>query len=243
MPESFPVRLGRQFGSAVAVQDIEQSGASPCGSAGSLAGDCDKGVLLCRFGGIRACDRRERGALTNIIVVFRKSEDAGKIRALLQRNGCAVAAVCTTGAQALAQADALSGGIVVCGAQMADMPYTELRESLPSSFVLLLLAGRGQLPAYREAGVLPLAMPLKAHELAEAVTFLERELSRERRRRGVPPKKRTEAEEALLGRAKALLMERRGWSEEEAHRYLQKSSMEAGSSLTETARRVLTVFQ
>ena len=35
------------------------------------------------------------------------------------------------------------------------------------------------------------------------------------------------------------MMERQGMTEEEAHRYIQKSSMDSGNSLAETARMLL----
>ena len=42
--------------------------------------------------------------IVNIIVLFPRLEDAGNVRSLLVRHGFRVSAVCTTGAQALAQA-------------------------------------------------------------------------------------------------------------------------------------------
>ncbi len=53
------------------------------------------------------------------------------------------------------------------------------------------------------------------------------------------PTRRCPEDEALLTRAKALLMERRGMTEAEAHRYLQKQSMNNGVKMADTARRVL----
>ena len=43
----------------------------------------------------------------------------------------------------------------------------------------------------------------------------------------------------MVEQAKAVLMAGRGFTEEEAHRYLQKRSMDSGTRLLETARRVL----
>lgn len=48
-----------------------------------------------------------------------------------------------------------------------------------------------------------------------------------------------EKETALILRAKEWLMERRGVSEEEAHRLLQKKSMASGRRLADTARLLL----
>ena len=50
---------------------------------------------------------------------------------------------------------------------------------------------------------------------------------------------RTEEERQLIAKAKELLMESRGFTEAEAHKYLQKRSMETGTKLSETARQIL----
>ena len=43
----------------------------------------------------------------------------------------------------------------------------------------------------------------------------------------------------MIHEAKLLLMNRNNMTEEEAHRYLQKTSMDNGTSLVETAQMVL----
>ena len=47
----------------------------------------------------------------------------------------------------------------------------------------------------------------------------------------------------MLEEAKGLLMERNGMSEEEAHRYIQKCSMDSGTNLVETAEMVLSMMR
>lgn len=51
--------------------------------------------------------------------------------------------------------------------------------------------------------------------------------------------RRCPEEEALLSRAKGLLMERRGMTEEQAHRFLQKRSMDGGVKMADTAKQVI----
>ena len=80
------------------------------------------------------------GCVTSIIVALPKVDDAKNMKNLLVRSGYSVEAVCTSGAQALAQADNLNDGIVVCGYKLADMLYSELHESLPQGFEMLLMA-------------------------------------------------------------------------------------------------------
>ena len=67
--------------------------------------------------------------MTNIIVAFSKRENAVNIRNILTRSGIRVSAVCLTGSKVLQHAEMWNQGIVICGARLQDMPYTELRGS------------------------------------------------------------------------------------------------------------------
>lgn len=50
------------------------------------------------------------------------------------------------------------------------------------------------------------------------------------------------ADEKAIKDAKELLMARNHMTEEEAHRYLQKTSMDSGTNLVETAQMVLSMM-
>lgn len=58
-------------------------------------------------------------------------------------------------------------------------------------------------------------------------------------RKNKRPQKRSQREENYIRNAKFLLMERNHLSEEEAHRYIQKSSMDSGTNMVETAQMIL----
>ena len=177
--------------------------------------------------------------MTNIIVVLPKLEDAKNIKNVLMRNGFHVTGVCTTGAQALQLVDGLNDGIVICSYKLKDMIYAELQKNLPPDFEMLLMASEHLLAESRGSGVLCLAMPLKVHELVSTLSMMTQNLERRRRKRRETPKIRRPEEEHLIRKAKGLLMERNHMTEEEAHRYLQKCSMESGTNLVETAQMVL----
>ena len=51
--------------------------------------------------------------------------------------------------------------------------------------------------------------------------------------------KRTEQEQNYINNAKWLLMERNHMTEQEAFRYIQKSSMDSGTNMVETAQMIL----
>lgn len=54
-----------------------------------------------------------------------------------------------------------------------------------------------------------------------------------------PASQRREEDQRLIRRAKELLMDVNRMTEEEAHRFLQKSSMERGIRMAEAAQRVI----
>ena len=181
--------------------------------------------------------------MANIIVVFPKLEDARSIRNLLFRRGYPVSSVCTSGAQALAAADHLGSGIIVCGYKFPDMIYEELYENVAPAFEMLLVASARALSGGVREGVVGVTMPLKAQELLESLEMIVSSQERRRRRKKTIPPKRSERERKLIEDAKALLMERNHMTEEEAHRYLQKTSMDSGTNMAETAEMLFSLMQ
>ncbi len=182
--------------------------------------------------------------MAGIIVVFPNRDNAVSIRNLLVRGGMTVTGVCTSGAQAMNYADALDEGIIVCGYKLRDMMYTELREYLPDSFEMLLVASRVKWEHGLMEGVAGIPMPLKAYELMDALHgMLERMDLQRRRRRKERSRTRNPKQQEAVRRAKELLMEKNRMSEEEAHRYLQKHSMDSGTNMAETAEMILSMIE
>jgi len=180
--------------------------------------------------------------LVSVIVLFNKIEDAKNIRNLLVRNGYNVEGVCSTGSQALQYAESLNDGIVVCGYKYADMMYTELKEYLPTHFQMLLVASRNRWEDARGGDLICVEMPLKVHDLLNTVGMMSENIERQRRKRKRIPRKRNDEEVKIINDAKALLMERNNMTEDEAHKYLQKTSMDSGTDMAETAQMVLALM-
>lgn len=180
--------------------------------------------------------------MTNIIVVFARIEDAKSIKNILVKNGFGVTAVCTSGAQALGFADAYHDGIIISGYKLADMVCLELKNMLPVGFEMLVMASQRVLAEVAGSGIIGLAMPLKVHELVNTVGMMSQGIIRRRKKRREKPKVRNEEEAAIITSAKVLLMERNNMTEEEAHRYLQKHSMDNGTNMVETAQMILAML-
>ena len=182
--------------------------------------------------------------MINVFVVLPKLEEAKTIKNILVRNGFSVTGISTTGAQAISQTDGLHDGLVICGYKLEDMMYQELKEFLPPGFEVLLLASQRILTeeVYGE-GVISLSLPLKINDLVGTVGMITDNLARRRRKKKEASLSRSSQEDALVKQAKEVLMVRNHMSEPEAHKYLQKSSMDSGTGLVETAQMVLAMFE
>ncbi|GHU42937.1 hypothetical protein FACS1894111_07680 [Clostridia bacterium] len=177
--------------------------------------------------------------MSSIIVAFSNMENAKNIKNILTKNGFRVNGVSITAAHALGTANELGDGILVCGTKLRDMGYQELYQNLPEHFEMLLLAKPEQCDERGGERMLCLSMPLKAHELLHTVSMMADSIARKKKRRNSKPRQRSEEEQKLIREAKELLMETNLLTEAQAHSYIQKRSMESGSTLTETAQRVL----
>lgn len=180
--------------------------------------------------------------MIGVIIVFSKAEEAKAIRNLLTRNGVNVIAACTTGSQAISFFGDLDEALVICGYKFADMLYTELLDYLPSTFEMLVVAPRSHYAECDRSRVVCLGMPLKAQELVDTSNILLQGLYQKRRKRKAQPKQWTEEERAVIESAKLRLEQQKKMSEEEAHHYLQKRSMDTGVNIIETAQMVLEIF-
>ena len=104
---------------------------------------------------------------------------------------------------------------------------------------MLLLASPGYLSEVSVKDIVYLSMPLKVQELVNTVDMMCQSRERRRRRQRLAPRERSKEEAAIIKEAKALLMERNRMTEEEAHRYIQKCSMDSGTNMVEMAKMVL----
>ena len=177
--------------------------------------------------------------MVNIIIALPKLDDAKVIKNILVRGGFAVSTLATTGAMAISYADDLHDGIVICSYKLPDMVYSRLKVDLPPGFEMLLVASQRILSEVYNGDVVSLAMPLKPVDLINTVNMMAQQVERRRRKLKSRPTVRDPREEQLIKEAKELLMARNNMTETEAHRYLQKSSMDSGRNMVESAQMVI----
>lgn len=180
--------------------------------------------------------------MISVIVVFPKLEEAKSIKNLLVRHGVEVMAACTTAAQVINLTDDLDYGIVVSGYKLIDMMYSELLDYLPDTFDMLLVASKRYYSECCSSDIVCLSMPIKAADLVEHVQLMYDQLYHQMKRAKSKPAVRTEEEKQIISHAKIMLMKQKDMTEEDAHRYLQKKSMDNGTNLVETAHMILDIF-
>lgn len=181
--------------------------------------------------------------MINVIVAFSREDDARKIKSILMKHGIHVAAVCTSVSQTLAAAEGLGNGIVVCGHGFRDAGYADIRNALSERYDVLLIASPVRCEGKPLDGVVFLPLPLMPQDLIGTVNVMSHVLEQRLRRMKRRPGERSGEEKRVIEKAKALLMERNHMSEEEAHKYIQKCSMDSGTNLVETAQMVLKLYR
>ena len=162
--------------------------------------------------------------MSSIVIALPKIEDARKIRVVLERHGFTVASVCTTASNALSSASELGSGVMICSHRLPDMNYLDLSECMPRDFEMLLLAS---------------ARVICASDLVNTVNMILTQQERRKRKEKKKPKARSWKEQNYISNAKMMLMQRNHLSEDEAYRYIQKSSMDSGTNMVETAQMLL----
>lgn len=186
--------------------------------------------------------------MRQLIIAFAEKTLAQSLSQIFRGNGLPVCCVAATGSQVLGHASRNpSGGLVVCPAFLPDMPAQELLKLLPESYDLLVLATSGQQAGIRgNGGIFTLVYPFSrtlvaesARKILETRQLLPDANSYQPGSRTISSQHRTGRDKALIDQAKALLMNKRQWNEQEAHRYLQKRSMETGIRMADLAGEII----
>ena len=107
---------------------------------------------------------------------------------------------------------------------------------------MLLMARENLLPQLVDNDLVCLPMPARAGDLVQTVAMMQRTIEVRIKKKRQGPRGRSAEDKAAIDNAKKLLMNRNNMTEPEAHRYLQKTAMDTGTSMVETAQMVLDLF-
>ena len=177
----------------------------------------------------------------SVLIAMPKSEDAYHIaRSLSERGQLLDTEVCVTGADILRISHDRDYGVVICTRQLKDMSYMELAGYLPEYFGMIVLTRDPELDTYAD-NIIKLMMPFKTSELISTIDMITSVFVRRIRKKGNIPIKRSRSQNQVVEDAKRLLMERNAMSEPEAFRYIQKTSMDTGRTMVESAQMIIMI--
>ncbi len=176
--------------------------------------------------------------MRQVIVAFERQSNCDRLQEIIESSGEFSCVVCRSAAQVKRAVRKLRLDLVVCGFKLADESCESLFCDLPQRCSMLMIGPQAQLELCETEGIFKLQAPVRRSELLASVRLLA-QLHRLGRDGENPPAQRSQEERELVRRAKAVLMDRHGMTEEQAHRFLQKQSMDNGARLTDTAKLVL----
>ena len=120
-----------------------------------------------------------------------------------------MAVPCTSGAQAINQADNLSDGIIICGYKLSDnMLYSELYEYKPKSFEILLVASQNLWEECHDSNVVCVAMPIKVNDLLSTIEIMQQSQIRRRRKARTTPSREARRNKKIIDTASICLWKR-----------------------------------
>ena len=112
-----------------------------------------------------------------------------------------------------------------------------LYDDLDGQADLLVIGKPEQLSDCETPAIRRLPLPVNRYQLAEAAEALTQA------QQARAPAKPSQQDQEIIRHAKALLQSARGMTEPEAHRYLQRRSMEAHRKMADTARLVIAALE
>lgn len=176
--------------------------------------------------------------MSSILVANANIENAKKIAAVLRSGGLNVNSVCSTGSQVIDFCNRhYHGGVVICSEKLRDISAMNLPQLACSNYDFLFLV-KNQ-PVSLPPACIHLLIPINRMALISTVKMLLNLSDYS----SLSVKKRIAAgnydEKQVIESAKNVLMERNHFSEAQAHRFIQKKSMDTGKKMIETAMIIL----
>ncbi len=174
------------------------------------------------------------------VVAFDSENAINGVSEILEKAGITVRYRCRTAAAVVRAINTMGGGVVICGFRFPDGTADTLAEDLGNKALCLVAAKQIHLDMLESDDVFQISLPLKGFQLIGSVNMLL-QMDQKLQNSSIP--RRSPEENELISHAKTLIMAKHGFSEPEAHRYLQKLSMDRSVKLYEMARYIITVLE
>jgi AmiR/NasT family two-component response regulator len=174
--------------------------------------------------------------MERIILAFTKNEIAQKVRRMLDGSGFEIFQVCHSKAELMRSVVELENILIIMGYKLPDAVADDVYEDLDaSSQALMVLAKAEQQQYIQHPDLFVVTLPVNRQQLIDSIHMVAGKIERQKK------KKRNPEEQKIVEEAKAYLIETYRMSEEKAHRFIQKRSMDTGVKFADIARMILEV--
>lgn len=175
--------------------------------------------------------------MINIIIALNASKGRDKISLLIAGGGnYNILPSVLSGADIIKTVRRYGGkGVVICGETLSDMHYTHLTALLEENYKVLLIKSSGSGFYEKEGNMAMLIIPFSAGDLMASIESLCLNL--------LPKRPDKLIKRATLEEAKAILMERNNMSEPQAHRFIQKRSMDIRTDINAIAEEIIRLYK
>ena len=170
--------------------------------------------------------------MARILIVSASDAMRNQLSGLLASAGFTLYRSCASESELRRALDACDDAIVIVAGMLPGFRPEDLIWDYAERLQLLLIAKPETLSQWDAAGAFHLPFPISGQAVIGAVEMLS-----QLHHMNLP--KRTGADAQIVERAKAVIMARKGLSEPEAHRLMQRGAMNSGIKLTEYAAQVL----
>lgn len=176
--------------------------------------------------------------MRSIIIARTSAKLISSLEVLFRQIKIPVAAICKSGSEIRAIESSFDDAVLVCG-PIKDMPAIYLSKILPSSWDMLLLVSSSQPFPYYVSNVTAINLPINKKEFLEIIQDISNVQTQTFGTKTLSKSTRSSEDKSIIDLAKRKIMAERGMSESDAHKYLQRYSMNIGVSLSEIANRIL----
>lgn len=173
--------------------------------------------------------------MEKIIVAFENDATCRRVSEMIESSGLASCINVHSCGEVKRMTNKARINIVVCGYKLSDGLAEYLYEDLPMSCSMLVVATQTQLERLNE-DIFRLPAPISRSSLVASVQIL---FQVNRRLNKLTRPRRSDEDQTIVEEAKHLLMERHAMTEEQAHRFIQKKSMDNGAKMVQTAQMIL----
>ena len=172
--------------------------------------------------------------MRRIALAFSRVETAEKIRRMLDASGYDVCAVCRSRAELIRTLSSMDETLIIMGYKLPDGVADEVYEDIEGRHKLISIVKAEHSSDIYNQDIFVVTLPINRQILLNAIETFVGMIERTKHRR-----QRTDEEKQIIDSAKAYLMENHAMTEEAAHRFIQKRSMDTGAKFIDTARQIL----